>query len=346
VTEDQVDTRGLVRFTFRSSTAKTVTVTGSWGPSYTDATSALRASHPGQWTTVIGPLAPGLYTYSFTVDDGMATADPRNPHVIHSNPALRAFLVPGPSANLLTRQGVPHGQVTLLTYQSNVTLSTRNATVWTPPGYTDSDHRYPTLYLFHGGKGDYLDWAQQGRANITLDNLLAAGKITPMVVVMGDGNVPGAIGLPQDDEFVPEVLDNLVPAVQRAYRVLPDAEHRALAGLSIGGLQTFNTLLTRPGTFGYVGDFSAGYFPSMIAEIRDSGLLTPSRVSAINTRTKLFRIYVGSKADVVYEDNNATRRLFDDYGTEYEFAGAYPEAGHAWKTWQHDLADFAPRIFT
>jgi enterochelin esterase-like enzyme len=134
--------------------------------------------------------------------------------------------------------------------------------------------------------------------------------------------------------------------VQRASRVLPDAGHRALAGLSLGGLQSVNTLLTRPGAFGYVGDFSSGYFPAVIAGIRDSGLLAPSRVRAVNTQTTLFCIYLGSKADVVYANNIATRRLFDDYGINYRFAGAYREAGHVWRTWQHDLADFAPRIFT
>ena len=323
--------------------ATTVTVSGSWGLSYTNVAYPLSESN-GVWTAFLGPLTPGLYSYTFVVD-GVATKDPGNPTVVHSSPALSTFFVPGNGANFEAVQTGPKGKLSTLTYHSAVTGTDRNAEIWTPPGYSkESGKVYPTFYLVHGGGGDYLDWVQQGRANVILDNLFNAHKIKPMVVVMVDGNIPGSTGLPESDSFVPEVLNNLLPAVQKHYDVSHSASQRAMAGLSLGGLQAFNMLLIRPGAFAYVGDFSSGYFPAVIDQLKakDKALLINK---TINKNTRLFRIYIGNKADIAYANNIATRALFDQYHIKYQFAGVYPIAGHVWKTWQHDLADFAPRLF-
>jgi enterochelin esterase-like enzyme len=334
---------GFVTFSLTAPSATTVTVSGSWGLSYTNVAYPLSKSN-GVWTAFLGPLTPGLYSYNFVVD-GVATKDPGNQTVVHSNPSLSTFFVPGKGANFEAVQTGPKGKLATLTYHSAVTGTDRNAEIWTPPGYSAANRKtYPAFYLVHGGGGDYLDWVQQGRANVILDNLYNAHKIKPMVVVMVDGNIPGSIGLPESDSFVPEVLNNLLPAVQKHYNVSHSASQRALAGLSLGGLQAFNMLLSRPGAFAYVGDFSSGYFPAVIDQLKatDRALLTNK---AINRSTKLFRIYIGNKADIAYGNNFATRALFDEYHIKYQFAGVYPIAGHVWKTWQHDLADFAPRLF-
>ncbi len=132
--------------------------------------------------------------------------------------------------------------------------------------------------------------------------------------------------------------------MQGAYHVSHSASERALAGLSLGGLQTFNMLIERPGAFRYVGDFSSGYFPAVIDQLKaqDSALLANP---AINKDTKLFRIYIGNRADIAYQNNIATRALFDQFHIRYQFAGSYPLSGHVWKTWEYDLFDFAPRLF-
>jgi enterochelin esterase-like enzyme len=334
---------GFYVFSLQAPSAKAVSVTGSWGLSYTQATYPMTEAN-GTWTVLLGPLTPGIYSYSFIVD-GTATKDPDNANSVHSSPALSTFLVPGPSAGFLTPHTGPHGALSVLSYHSAVTGTERYATVWTPPGYSAAAGQpYPVLYLVHGGGGDYLDWIDQGDANVILDNLYRERKIKPMVVVMPDGNVPGSTGLPQDDTFPKELLGSLVPAVQKTYRVSSSPSGRALAGLSLGGLQTFNTLLDDPGAFAYVGDFSSGYFPAIIDELKasDGALLANP---AINARTKLLRIYIGNQMDIAYTNNIATRQLFDQYGIRYQFAGVYAPSDHDWKTWQYDLHDFAPRLF-
>lgn len=339
-----VDKNGFVTFTYVSATASAVTVTGNWGPSSASTTYPLSRGSGDRWTLLLGPLDRGLYSYSLTVDGAMIV-DPNNPNVVHTSPVWRnIFFVSGKGAWLLTPHKVRHGAVTDLAYESAVTGTVRHATVWTPPGYSARKAPYPTFYLYHGGGGDYLDWVQQGRANVILDNLFAQGRLKPMVVVMGDGNVPGAVGEPQNDKFVPEVLDNLIPAVEASYNVSISPRKRALAGLSLGGLQTWNMLIAKPGEFAYIGDFSSGYFPNVLTAIESSGILT-TNAKAINRQTIMHRIYIGNITDIAYNNNIATRALFDKYHVRYKFAGVYADSGHFWKTWQHDLADFAPRIF-
>lgn len=335
---------GFATFTYRSSTATSVSLTGSFGPSDAALTATFTKSGDDLFTAVVGPLDPGLYSYRMTVD-GKVVADPANPNVVQSTPGMTVFLVPGKAARFLTERKVAHGRLSVLTYPSDVTGTTRKATVWTPPGYPKRGKAYPTFYLVHGGGGDELDWVQQGRANLILDNLYAAGKLEPMVVVMPDADVPGATGLPAGDQFVPELLDNLAPAVRSNFQVSQRKADQALAGLSLGGLQTFNVLLAKPGEFRYVGDFSSGYFPQTLTDLEDSDALGRANVKLVNKKTKLFRIYIGNRTDIAYLNNVATRKVFDDADLDYTFDGVYRASGHTWRTFDEDLRDFAPRLF-
>jgi enterochelin esterase-like enzyme len=335
-----------VTFTLTAPAATTVAVTGSWqtsrSPTSAPTPQPLAKRSRGSWTVTIGPLKPNFYTYNFLVDS-LPTRDPANRDGARASAVLTTFLVAGPGAEFLTRHDVPHGAVRTLTYRSAVTAKDRRATVWTPPGYSRRRRPYPTLYLVHGGGGDHLDWVVQGRANVILDNLFAGRRLAPMVVVMPDGNVPGAGGLPHGDRFAAEILDNLAPAVERGYHVSGAAPDRALAGLSRGGLQTWNLLLTRPGAMAYIGDFSAGYPPWIIDSLATEypDLLSDPR---INAQTRLHRIYVGNANDVVHPDNINTRAMFDRFGIRYQFS-EYPDSGHTWETWRVNLHDFAPRLF-
>jgi enterochelin esterase-like enzyme len=335
---------GFATFTYRSASATSVSLTGSFGPSDAALTATLTKSGDDLFTAVVGPLEPGLYSYRMLVD-GKVVADPANPNVVQSTPGMTVFLVPGKAAKLLTERKVAHGRLSVLTYPSEVTGTNRRATVWTPPGYPRRGLAYPTFYLVHGGGGDELDWVQQGRANLILDNLYAAGKIEPMVVVMPDADVPGATGLPAGDTFVPELLENLAPAVRSNFQVSHRTQDQALAGLSLGGLQTFNVLLSQPGQFRYVGDFSSGYFPQTLADLKGSDVLSAANVRLVNKKTRLFRIYIGNRTDIAYLNNVATRRVFDEAGVDYTFDGVYRGSGHTWRTFDQDLVDFAPRLF-
>jgi enterochelin esterase-like enzyme len=340
----KLDGARFATFTYRSSTATSVSVVGGFGPSDQSFTSPMSRTDDGVFSTIIGPLRPGVYGYSLTVD-GVRTVDPANPNVVHADPKLTQFLVPGKGAHFLTKHHVAHGKVSVLTYHSDVTGSDRKATVWTPPGYPRRATAYPTMYVYHGGGGDYLDWVEQGRANVILDNLFAAGKLAPMVVVMGDGNLPVELADPAKDPFIPDVLDNLVPAVRTNFQVSHRRADQAIAGLSLGGLQVFNTVLAKPGQFRYVGDFSSGYFPAGRATLATSSYLSAANVRKVNRRTRVFRIYIGNKVDIAYNNNVATRALLDSHGVRYQFGGSYRQSSHSWNTWRHNLKDFASRVF-
>jgi enterochelin esterase-like enzyme len=217
------------------------------------------------------------------------------------------------------------GKVESLTYRSNVVNEERTALVWLPPGYDPRRAEpYPVLYLQHGGGQSYTDWVEMGRAKQILDNLFLDGKLVPMVVVMGNGNVP---------DFTRELLENIVPAARDRYHVSGDPARQALAGLSMGGAQTLEVLKARPGTFGYVAAFSSWFGPADGVD-----------VDAINNGTKLLRLYVGDQSDFVYPLFMQSLATLDELGIRYEFDGPTP-GPHGWDVWQKNLIDLAPRLF-
>ncbi|AWB87635.1 esterase [Mycetocola zhujimingii] len=278
------------------------------------------------WTGTLGPLEPGLYYYQVTGDDSKPFKDPTNPTSVASEPEWSTFFIEGDSAAPLADAPEEAGAIETLNYHSDVAGEERSALIWTPPGYRERGKPYPVLYLQHGGGQSYRDWVEVGRAEQILDNLSLSGELADMVVVMGNGNVP---------DFPSELVDNLMPAVRDAYNVSNAKKDRALAGLSMGGGQTFEVLRTYPGMFAYVGTFGAGRF----------GDLSDIPVKKINKQTELFRLYVGNQTDVAYNDVYESMRQFDAMGLDYQFDGANPDAGHNWNAWQENLIDFAPRLF-
>lgn len=347
-----INPNGTVTFNLTAPSATSVSVTGDWGPLYQPATATLTEGAGGMWSTTIGPLTPNLYTYDFVID-GATVTDPMDADTWTSQPvpagspfpqgpSLSIFVVPGAQADFLTDNAVPHGQVSTVYYSSRVTGTERRMQVYTPPGYGRGHQDYPTLYLVHGGGGNDTDWVKQGAANFILDNLLAAHRIVPMVVVMPDANIGVPTGDPAADQFPAELSSSVIPAVQREFRVLPGAENRALAGLSLGGLQVFDQVLLHPGVFAYYGDFSSGYFPNQIADLEqnDTKQLTSP---AINRDTRLLWITVGGPGDIAYPNSAPTRALLDQYGIHYTFVQGTGD--HVWDTWRHNLVSFAPLLF-
>ena len=304
-----------------------VVAEGNFGPSANWAEFGL--SIDGDMATgVLGPLEPGLYYYQITADDHLTVKDPTNPTSVASEPEWSTLFVEGESAALLAdAPEAEQGTLTELTYQSSVAGEERTALAWTPPDYdADRAEAYPVLYLQHGGAQSYRDWVEVGRAAQIFDNLYAAGKIQPMAVVMGNGNV---------SNFADELFRNIARTAERELNISDDPAQRALAGLSMGGGQTFDVLASDPGEFAYVGTFGAGRF---------NGLDTLP-VDAINAGTDLFRLYVGNPTDIAYNDVYHAMNALDEAGVEYEFDGANPDAGHNWNAWQENLSDFAQRLF-
>jgi enterochelin esterase-like enzyme len=304
--------------------AQHVTVWGNWAPGG----SWLRipaSRHADRWRVTLGPLKPWFYYHKLIVDR-VSVKDTSNPTSVTTEPTWSTFLVPGKAASLLT--DVPNGRggtLEKLTYNSAVVGQERTAYVWTPPGYKpDRAKPYPVFFLQHGGGQNYTDWVEMGRAKQILDNQYLRGDIEPMVVVMGNGNSPN---------FTAELLENLEPAVRATYNVSTDPTQRALAGLSMGGGQTYQVLKTHPGQFAYIGTFSAGF-----------GSTSGVDVAAINDGTTLLRVYTGDVTDFVLPSVLASLATFDDLGIEYEFDGI-TTGPHGWDVWQKNLIDFAPRLF-
>lgn len=304
--------------------AEHVTLWGNWAPGGSWLRVPLE-KRGDRWRGTIGPLKPWFYYYQFIVDLA-AKKDTANPTKITTEPNWSTFLVPGKESRLLA--DVPAnrgGAVEKLTYHSTVAGAARDAYVWTPPGYNPRrEAPYPVLYLQHGGGQNYTDWVEMGRAKQILDNLSLDGKLVPMVVVMGNGN---------SSNFTSELIDNLVPAARARYNIIREASGRALAGLSMGGGQTYEVLRSRPGEFAYIGTFSAWMSNT-----------TGIDVAAINNGTKLLRVYVGDVTDFVYPFAMTTLSDFDRLGIRYEFPGPTP-GPHGWDVWQKNLIDFAPRLF-
>jgi len=304
--------------------AEHVTLWGNWAPGGSWVNVPLTRDG-NRWRATVGPLKPWFYYYKFIVDL-VSKKDTSNPTSVTSEPTWSTFLARGQAARPLT--DVPEklgGAIGTLTYHSSVAGADRTAYVWTPPGYNPRRAApYPVLYLQHGGGQSYTDWLEMGRAKQILDREFLAGQLVPMVVVMGNGNV---------SDFPKELLENIVPAARAEYHISHEPAQQALAGLSMGGFQTYDVLKAHPGEFAYLGTFSAGIFNSAGFD-----------VAAINSGTKLLRLYTGNVTDFVYPFVISTMATFDQLGIRYEFAGV--TAGpHGWDTWQKNLIDFAPRLF-
>lgn len=359
VTSPEVAADGRVTFRILAPKAQAVRLLGDI-PSAGPATPmqpptghALSQGQEGVWEVALGPLAPGSYRYNFNVD-GVSVIDPRNPATSESNDNSWS-LVHVPGAEFMDTKQVPHGAVAAVTYYSTALNRFRRMHVYTPPGYETSTLRYPVFYLLHGAFDCDDSWWTVGRAGFILDNLIAAGKAKPMVVVMPAGHTgpfvfnPGA-PRPPVDEFQADFKGDVVPYVERTYRVLGEQKDRAIAGLSMGGAQTLGIAVSDLSRFAYVGVFSSGIFG-----ITGRGPLpTPPGPSfeeqnvkalddpALKKGLKLVWFATG-KDDFVLETSRATVAMLQKHGFEV----AYKESGggHTWTNWREYLNEFAPLLF-
>jgi enterochelin esterase-like enzyme len=324
VTEANGDTFATFETTTEFADARHVTLWGNWTPGGSWLRLPLTRCD-NRWQVTVGPLKPWFYYYQYFVDS-IAHKDSANPAGVTSEPTWSPFVVPGESAHLVSDVlGGQGGALRTLTYHSSVANEERKAYVWTPPGYDPGrDTPYPVLYLQHGSGQSYTDWVEMGRARQILDNQFLDGNLAAMVVVMGNGNVT---------DFPRELLDNIVPAARESYTISHEPARQALAGLSMGGFQTYDVLKSHPGEFAYLATFSAGLWS---AEGLDA--------AAINERTKSLRVYCGDVTDFLYTFVMNTLATFGSLGIKYEFDGPTP-GPHGWDTWQKNLIDFAPRLF-
>jgi enterochelin esterase-like enzyme len=305
---------------------------------------ALSKDASGIWTLTLPPVDADLYEYHFKVD-GFDMLDPRNPVVkYNSRPNLieSVLEVPGASAMFYDVRPVPHGSVDLRLYDSKATGTARRVFIYTPPGYDTSTARLPVLYLLHGGDGDETVWTQFGRMNFILDNLIADKKASPMIVVS-----PAAYAYPpitgvatekQRADFEKDLLGDLIPFVQSNYRVAADRDHRALAGLSMGGGLTLSIGPRHLDTFSRLGVFSAGAGANPQESLKD----VAANAKTINSQLKLFWMGIGTD-DPGFAGAKRTSDYLDSVGVKHTFkttAGA-----HTWIVWRRFLNEVAPQLW-
>jgi enterochelin esterase-like enzyme len=298
----------------------------------------------GVWEVTLDPVAPGTYRYLFDVD-GVRVLDPRNTATSESNGNVWS-LVRVPGASFMDTADVPHGAVSRITYKSGTVGKNRRAHVYTPPGYETSTEKYPVLYLLHGA-GDCDDsWTSVGRAHDILDNLIAAKKAKPMVVVMPAGHTgPFAFGSPSTGgqpppRFEDDFEKDLRPYIEKTYRVRTDRADRAIAGLSMGGGQTLNIFATKPTDYGYVGVFSSGVF----ARGDEWEKVNRDRLSGKEVKDGLKVLWFATgKEDFLLERTKETVALLEKFGLKPEFKET--GGGHTWINWQEYFNEFAPKLF-
>ena len=310
------------------------------------------------WTYTSDKLSPELYGYSFLVD-GVRTTDPLNVYQLRDIATLtNIFLIEGDYASDYAVKDVPHGTVSKVWYPSTAFGMDRRLTVYTPAGYEqNTDRSYPVLYLLHGMGGDENAWSELGRATQILDNMITRGEVEPMIVVMPNGNAdlqaaPGesALGMVPPTTDLPKTMNGdftqafpeIVDFIDRTYRTLPDKSHRAIAGLSMGGMHSKFISLNYPQLFDYVGLFSAAQKPHRDT---DSEMFKnePEKLAAqFSDAPRLYWIGIGED-DFLYPENTGFRKFMDAHGYPYTYYES-PE-GHVWKNWRIYLREFLPLLF-
>ena len=367
-----------VTFRLNAPKAQEVTLNGSWD---NGTNLPMTKDGNGVWSTTIGPLAPQLWGYWFLVD-GVKALDPSNGETQRDGSRYdNLLMISGPDSEWWDFKNVPHGTVQAVWYPSpTLKMDQRRMMVYTPPGYETSTQKYPVLYLLHGGGGDEDAWLTMGRANVIMDNLIAAGKARPMIVVMPNGNATQSVsqgygfgptparqqvvapapppvqaqqqtaaapgrgragggrgGQPQvyEGSYPQSLVKDVIPFVQKRYRVLAVKDDRAIAGLSMGGGHTVMATNNNPGEFGYIGVFSAG------GRTTDDGF--QRQLEAVKKAGVKFYWLGAGTTDMAHDGTVALSELVkkDGFNTSYrEIPGR-----HYWFLWRDFLAHFAEVMF-
>ena len=330
-----------VTFTLRAPEAKAVSLRGQWTKEPIGLSRA--EGEKETWTVTTEPVPTGVWEYGFVVD-GQSIIDPKNPAIKPQREPNRSILhLPASPPNPWDFQDIPHGTVHQHSYLSKAAGKQREVSVYTPPGYERSgDKRYPLLVLQHGSGDNQLTWVTHGKAHWILDSALASNRSVPMIVMMIDGHPLGQIS--RDDikarnesliAFERELLEDAMPLVESVYRVSPDRENRAIAGLSMGGWQAINIGLGNLDKFASIGSFSG-------AADKETLEATFANPELTNSKIKLLWIACG-KEDFLLERNETLIDALKEGGINHEWH--LTEGDHSWPIWRNYLHDFVPKLF-
>ncbi|MEP7268037.1 MAG: alpha/beta hydrolase-fold protein [Saprospiraceae bacterium] len=302
----------------------------------------------GIWSVITESIGRGFHYYSLVID-GVATVDPSSTAFYGMGRAASGIEIPYKEGGFYALQDVPHGDIRIKKYFSKASNSWREIYIYTPPGYDATDIKYPVLYLLHGGGEDQTGWASQGKADLILDNLIAENKAKPMLVAMLDGNVGnqggGIAGFNENNlkAFENELKLAVIPFVENTYRVKSDAANRALAGLSLGGLQTLYAGIKNSDMFSSLGVFSSGWFANNPTLSDPQYEFMKNNAGAINTNIKNLWISQGGPEDIAHPNCKIMMSKFDEMGIRYSYSEY--SGGHTWPVWRHDLYMFTQLLF-
>jgi enterochelin esterase-like enzyme len=310
----------------------------------------------GFWNVTTEPIPIGFHYYSLLID-GVALVDPSSQAFYGMGRMASGIEIPEAGVDFYLPKDVPHGQVRSVNYYSEITRAWRRAFVYTPPGYdTSPDKRYPVLYLQHGGGEDETGWPNQGKVDFILDNLIAEGKAKPMLVVMDRGYATdparrrnttetGFRAAMANNAFPDVLVKEIIPMIDRTFRTLTDRDSRAMAGLSMGGFQTFQTTMTNLDKFAYVGGFSGAAFLDPNTDAKEIYNRVWSDATEFNKKIKLVYLSIGTtEPERMYNSVNTFHKTLDQLGIKHVYYES-PSTAHEWHTWRRSLHQFAGMIF-
>jgi len=346
----QVNSEGRVRVSIPASEAQKVQL-DIGGVKYD-----LKKDEKGVWTGESAPQVEGFHYYQLNVD-GASVPDPGSLYFYGASRWGSAIEILAPDQDFYALKDLPHGLVSQKLYFSKVTNSWRRCFVYTPPGYERTpSKRYPVLYLQHGSGEDETGWATQGKANLILDNLIAAKKAVPMIIVMDNGYATKAAYSVQNTASVQSrgafpfeevMIDEIIPMIDASFRTLTDRDHRAMAGLSMGANQTITITMNNLGKFSYIAGFSGtSNYPS--TEVIDPTTFMGGKFkdgAALNKQIKLFWLGLGTKEPNPFPGSvGSFRAMLEKQGVKYTYYES-PGTAHEWLTWRRDLNQFACLVF-
>lgn len=347
-----------VIFRIYAPNAKEAKVVGTWNRRFAP---DIMTKKDTLWEVKVGPLPSDMYEYDIVLD-GIPMLDPLNKAITRDGAYIQSrLMVLGGLGDIIDVKPVPHGDLKAVWYDSpTVGTSQRRMFIYTPPGYDKSNKKYPVMYLLHGGGGDEEVWVNRGRANYIMDNLIAEGKAEPMIVVItnGDVNNIGSVldrpaNLPKKDNtgigamaagvFEKSLVKDVIPYIERNYRVLADADHRAITGFSMGGFHTQNTTNDNPTMFKYIGVMSMGLWS---AARNDPNFDKAGYISKLKelqrNNPKVYWIGMGTD-DFLYKSCVELRKVYDEIGFKYTYRENI--GNHDWNSWRLYLSEFAPLCF-
>jgi enterochelin esterase-like enzyme len=301
----------------------------------------------GYWKVTTDSIGEGFHYYSLLID-GVAVADPASETFYGMGRMASGIEIPFAHGSYYALKDVPHGDVRMKRYYSTVTNTWRRFYIYTPPGYdNNSNEKYPVMYIQHGGGEDERGWVAQGKTDLILDNLIAEKKARHMLIVMMDGNF-GSGGIAGFGEqnlrlFENELKQVVMPLVEKNFRTETGAGSKALAGLSMGGIQALYTGIKNTQLFSWLGVFSSGWFSNRPEISNPQYEFMKINAAAINSNLKALWVAMGGQEDIAYNNCKLMLKKFDELGVKYTYS-EYP-GGHTWPVWRNNLYNFAQVVF-